>query len=390
MSNTQASIDDIYDLVASLRQIGSDSKGETNTESDLVEHALIKLAVHFGLKHCSVFLLNKNRQLRCIVGTALGTGVVDKPGAIRTVNRYGRDEILYPSDEGIMGQIMVSGKPVFLNECEENAGFYLDFDDARSVSAGSLACLPIRSRNHVIGAINISHSEPDQFDKAWSSMCLLFTETLADLLTWHRKEAELRRKIKAQKESHSRALADANELRDKIQQLSIKDELTGLHNRRYFFEQGKMEMSRCCRHGTSLSLVMVDVDRLQHINDRCGQSTGDQVLKAIAGLLLGEARDGDIFVRFGGQEFLVLLPETDDMGAEQWAERIRTAITRIKVSCEKFESILTASFGISGLTAGSDTEDYSDLLDRVVAQTSDAMRQAKTAGRNTVVVYNHD
>jgi diguanylate cyclase (GGDEF)-like protein/putative nucleotidyltransferase with HDIG domain len=123
------------------------------------------------------------------------------------------------------------------------------------------------------------------------------------------------------------AVQNARDYRDKLEQ-AIRDPLTGLYNRRYFFEALDKEVGRHERYGSSASLVIFDVDDFKQINDRHGHATGDEVLRKIARIGQGLLRPTDSFARIGGEEFALLLPETLQLDALLVAERVRTAVGR--------------------------------------------------------------
>lgn len=387
MSDSQPQFDEVYDLLSSLRRAEEDVANEKVSDGDLVELALIKLVVHLGYKHCSVFLRQRHGVLACVAGTSLEVGLKDKPGAIRNVNRYGPKDLTVSNNDGPIGEAFKSAKPVVINEGSEELGTLLDFDDVRSPVAGSMVCLPLANRGHIYGVFAVSHEKTGFFNQEQLGILSLFADSIADSIGRLHKESELRHKIKEQKKALSRALSDANDLRDQVKQLTMKDPLTGMHNRGYFFDQGKIELSRARRHGTSLAIVMVDVDNLQQINERCGHVAGDKALQGVSTVLMEQARDGDIFVRFGGEDFMVMLPETDESGATLWADRIRASIMRLQISCKKYEQILTASFGVTGLQLDRDSEDYGDMIDHLCAQAATALQDARNQGGNQVCTY---
>ena len=109
----------------------------------------------------------------------------------------------------------------------------------------------------------------------------------------------------------------------------MTDGLTGLNNRRHFFDLAKVEYERIQRYGRTLSVVMIDIDRFKDLNDAYGHLTGDAVLREIARRIEGTVRTIDVVARYGGEEFVVLMPETDLAEAVLVAERVRTALPRV-------------------------------------------------------------
>ena len=172
-------------------------------------------------------------------------------------------------------------------------------------------------------------------------------------------------------------LITANE---KLDQLARTDVLTGMNNRRSFFEMGKIILTNAKRHEHSLSVVMLDIDNFKFINDTYGHAIGDAVLKAVANTLNQGVRDSDFTGRVGGEEFAVILQETNLTSAQELIERLRAAIQLTNIHIESQDISVTASFGIAQFEAEND--DFEKLLSRADV----ALYQAKESGRNQVVI----
>jgi diguanylate cyclase (GGDEF)-like protein len=171
--------------------------------------------------------------------------------------------------------------------------------------------------------------------------------------------------------------AELTRLYAELQKLAITDPLTGLYNRRGFFEKGDFELNRAKRYGHPLSAIMFDLDHFKNINDTYGHSVGDQVLKETAARLIPLVRNVDIFGRYGGEEFAILLPETKSDQVLLIAERLRRAAGEPINTGETIVNI-TISLGVSVLK--NTTPDVQDLL-RCADQ---ALYQAKESGRDRV------
>lgn len=165
--------------------------------------------------------------------------------------------------------------------------------------------------------------------------------------------------------------------RREAEQLARIDPLTGLLNRRAFFEHALPIWSAAQRQQRPLALMMVDIDHFKLINDEHGHAVGDRALVAIAGLLVEACRSSDIAARWGGEEFIVLLAETDAPQAARMAERLRREIESLALCTALGESRLSASFGIAEL---SDHE----LLEDLINEADGWLYRAKQAGRNRV------
>ncbi len=163
--------------------------------------------------------------------------------------------------------------------------------------------------------------------------------------------------------------------------LAVTDVLTGLNNRRYFFELARSELGRARRYQRSLSLLMMDLDHFKQVNDRFGHTVGDRVLRAVAQRCKEIVREQDIIGRYGGEEFAVMLPEADSRAAFQTANRIRERIAEAPFTTSNGDQIgLTVSIGVATLD-----EDTRDLTTFVNAADT-ALYKAKESGKDCIVV----
>ncbi|MEM7137163.1 MAG: GGDEF domain-containing protein [Myxococcota bacterium] len=162
-----------------------------------------------------------------------------------------------------------------------------------------------------------------------------------------------------------------------IYRMTIIDELTGIHNKRYLVEQLERELSRATRHGRPLTLVMLDIDHFKEVNDTFGHLAGDQVLKEVAQLAKSRLRPDDLIARYGGEEFALLLPETKLDGGARIAEELRAMIEGEVFAFEDEEIDVTVSCGVSELQSEWRANDFLQNADR-------RLYEAKGAGRNRV------
>ena len=178
------------------------------------------------------------------------------------------------------------------------------------------------------------------------------------------------------------AVAIANaQLYRKLEQISITDGLTGLHNYRYFYHRAVVEFDRASRYGETLSLIMLDIDHFKQVNDRYGHLAGDVVLAGVAGAIRSEVRGCDLAARYGGEEFAILMPQTGPAEAKHVAERVRLAV-REGVFEEGGQRIqVRISGGIA--TFPSHASEISEL----VKAADSALYQAKDSGRDRTVLY---
>jgi diguanylate cyclase (GGDEF)-like protein len=165
----------------------------------------------------------------------------------------------------------------------------------------------------------------------------------------------------------------------KLEELAQIDGLTGVYNRRHFIELATTEMYRLQRFGGAISLIMLDVDHFKRINDSHGHAAGDAALTMVVNSLRVKLRQSDIIGRFGGEEFFIMLPQTDPKAAAIVTERLRAALERQQFDYEGSEIRLTASFGITGVVspAWSPLEDLIRCADK-------ATYEAKSMGGNRI------
>ena len=164
---------------------------------------------------------------------------------------------------------------------------------------------------------------------------------------------------------------------EQIQQLARYDELTKLLNRRSLLEQLQLERSRADRTGTGFSIALFDIDHFKRINDDHGHAAGDEVLKELAALMHLVMRDSDVFGRYGGEEFMLILPATDLAAALKGAERLRLAIAAKDWSAAVPGLALTVSAGVARYRRG-------EAAEQLISRADTALYQAKGAGRNQV------
>jgi len=180
----------------------------------------------------------------------------------------------------------------------------------------------------------------------------------------HRLEAQLRH---------------INELHEQLREQSIRDDLTGVHNRRHFVAVAEHELERAHRHGTALSLVMLDIDHFKNVNDVHGHPAGDAALKAVGSMLSATTRVGDLACRLGGEEFAVLLLGMSHDGAMERAERWRAALADMAIPTDGAALRLTASFGVATFPL------HADTLVELMKVADTRLYRAKAMGRDRVI-----
>jgi diguanylate cyclase (GGDEF)-like protein len=171
-------------------------------------------------------------------------------------------------------------------------------------------------------------------------------------------------------------------LKRDLEKAARTDPLTGLFHRTTFFQRATLEWDRSERTGYPLSVVMFDCDFFKRVNDRHGHAAGDEVLRELVARVRKGCRKEDVFCRYGGEEFCVLLPRMNEKEAKQWAERIRKTVASEAIRIAPTEELtVTASFGVAQKT------DALLDIDQLVAQADQALLAAKELGRNRTVCY---
>ena len=166
--------------------------------------------------------------------------------------------------------------------------------------------------------------------------------------------------------------------------LSITDALTGAYNRRYLMEQLPRELERCRRYAYPLSVLMCDIDRFKQINDNRGHAAGDDVLQQFAARAQKSIRTNSDWVsRYGGEEFLIVLPETEHEGAMAVAEKIRTLIASSPFATRSGDLVATASFGVA--STGPSGPDISLKVDALIRCADECMYRSKQEGRDRTI-----
>jgi diguanylate cyclase (GGDEF)-like protein len=261
--------------------------------------------------------------------------------------------------EGVIGQVWATGAPMLINDYHSWPGRKREFDNFPN---RALMAVPVRWGEEFLGVLNILAYVPHRFTEADRDMLGLFAMQAAI------------------------AIRNAR-LYSKIEELSVTDELTGLFNRRGFFQLGEREFERALRFGRPLSALMLDIDHFKRVNDTHGHAGGDQVLRVLADCFRQNTRAIDIAGRYGGEEFALLLPEILQSEAIQIAERLRQSMAdlSIPIGSEKGHSSpvdisITVSIGVTALSQ--DGQSLTDLLDRA----DHALYRAKDSGRNRVVL----
>jgi diguanylate cyclase (GGDEF)-like protein len=184
--------------------------------------------------------------------------------------------------------------------------------------------------------------------------------------------------------AHAAAAIRNARLHQQLSQMAVTDPLTGIYNRRYFFEIAEKEFREAVRYKRPLSVVMFDLDYFKKINDTFGHARGDEILRAVVHRCVENVRQADTIGRYGGEEFVIILPETGPDQGFALIERLRQNLASSPVDTDSTPALVTASFGIASLKPG--VRDLLSLLNRADI----ALYHAKQSGRNRCVLWSDD
>jgi len=270
-------------------------------------------------------------------------------------DRTGSGAVIKPG-EGIAGWVAREGKPVVVDDAAADPR-WCDLEQAYGGRARSILCVPLETRGRMLGVIEVVNKKGGG---GFTARDLSLVTRLAGFAAIAIENARLYQQTK---------------------QLTLTDELTRLYNTRYFTQYLDAEVKRCRRYKGNISLIFLDLDHFKLVNDRHGHLVGSQLLREVADVLRRGVRDVDIVARYGGDEFIVILPETKLEAAAFVAERLRQSMDEhVFLGGEGLSAHLTASFGVASFpeTCSSENE-----LIRLADQ---AMYRVKNRTRNGVYI----
>ncbi len=287
-----------------------------------------------------------------LVGISRPTGF--KPLAQRNIPMG--DEVLetlFPLDDAILVEISHNASPLFLKDAQKDPRF-LNWGGTTEVH--SWLGVPMLAGNQIVGMAALGRYAVRSF----SSDDLLLAQVLCNQAGVALQNALLH--------THQ-------------QQLAMTDPLTGLYNRRGFFELARHELERSRRFNRPLSMMMIDVDHFKNVNDLYGHAVGDEVLRELAERFRSVMRESDLLCRYGGEEFCFLLPESDCQGLCVAGERVLEVVSAKPYSIQDIQVHITVSIGVTTLSLASTS------LEALIQQADQSLYRAKQAGRNRVETF---
>lgn len=257
--------------------------------------------------------------------------------------------------EGLAGWVAEKGEKLIIHDVSKDERFSRDVDLASGFETKSVVCVPLKCKGKVLGVVElVGKAGGDEF----SEEDIFILTTLADYAAIALENAQYFQKVK---------------------ELTITDDVTRLYNSRYMYDYLEQELRRAQRYGMDLSIIFLDLDYFKNVNDTYGHLIGSRLLREIAHVILGSLRSVDIAVRYGGDEFVMILPSTSKESALHVAERIRSALKSTTFLQEEGLRIRqTASFGVASFPT-----DANNKLD-LIRQADRAMYQIKNTTRDGI------
>ncbi|MCV2348855.1 sensor domain-containing diguanylate cyclase [Paucibacter sp. Y2R2-4] len=320
----------------------------TRSLLDLVRLLLGDYKSAFGIDCVALSLLDRDHEASRMLDAELGAD-----GPIQGLH-------LLQSDAPLLA-LHADLKP-WLGPFKASAHAELFRGQARAADVASLALLPLSRHGELIGSLHFGSVDEQRYE-AQAGTALL--ERLAAIVS---------------------VCLDSTLNQERLKLAGLTDALTGVHNRRYFEHRCLIEIAQARRYRHDLACLFLDLDRFKAINDRYGHPAGDAVLRAVGHNIQTQLRAGDTIARFGGEEFVVLLPQAPALHAREIAERIRAGIAARPFSLPSGEVITASvSVGLAMLPTERIQTEAQELADQLVKSADQALYQAKAEGRNRVV-----
>lgn len=332
IAQTNRALENLVKDLALLYEIGQNIN-QTIEVGQLYDVITSVLKKHLKLENFSLMIWDEKRQ------------ILEVKGAFGFEQLAPVQQMSFSGGEGVAGQVVKTGQPIYVKDAAHEP----DFAKREVEITGSVFSAPLKFKERTMGVVNFGRDRIDDFSAHDIKMLTLVANQIA------------------------LGLANAK-LYTQTRELSVTDELTNVFNRRHFGQVMQLEWKRAVRFKRDLSLLMIDVDYFKRYNDTFGHMRGDEALKKMGKLLSQNLREVDTVARFGGEEFIVLLPDTDKRGGMAVAEKLR------HLTQENVEGI-TISIGVTSFPE--DVQEIDDLIDHADI----ALYDAKDRGRNRVCLY---
>lgn len=377
-TNVQDLIVDLVNALSAVRSL-SEISCEMADEKAVIRLALSCLLSNQDIEKCSFFILDDSGLLSNVTGVSVGDRVESDPV-------FSQPTMSFRMGEGIIGAAAATGEMQYCSNCREDNQFTLGADIDNM--PGSIVCTPVFTlHKELIGVLNVSHSEPEFFSIWHKRLLQVFSNILGQLITNRRLFQQMEIQIATRTAELERLVDETRRLKDYYVSMSMQDQLTGLHNRRYFYDQVELAFAQHNRYEYPFCLLMMDIDHFKHINDEYGHAFGDEVLITVAGTLQKLVRNTDILVRFGGEEFVIIFVNTGCDNGKTFAERIRDNIKNLTWRVGGKQVQITISIGLYCMVPESKlARQYADI-DQIIHCADTALYKAKANGRDRVEVF---
>ncbi|MGL1931934.1 MAG: diguanylate cyclase [Desulfotalea sp.] len=306
-----------------------------------------------------------------------GFKVLSSISSIASIRTPGPTGMLFTESEelsiAVINYVIRTGKTIVMDDAPANKQF-AQCSYIKNKKISSICCIPIKRQAEVKAVLYL---ENQATTGVFREDRLQTLEILAAQATISMENAMMYQELldlnKNQEEIIMQRTKELHEKNIELEYLSTTDQLTGAFNRRRLDEELAKEVSLCKRYNKSVSVIIFDVDKFKLVNDTYGHSIGDDVLVKLASIISENVRSTDIFGRWGGEEFLIIIPEFSQK-SEQVAEKLRAVLESTE---HPTVGIVTASLGVSWYQAG-------DTASSLVSRADDALYRAKEKGRNRV------
>jgi len=315
-----------------------------NGLAELINTLLYDYRRNFGLDAVTLLLIDPEFEIRRILEN------LDLPDK--------HPELLFCDDSSRIMHFFPGELIPRLGRCDTESNHLLF--PGYKVQPSSMALFPLIRNRQLIGCLNIGSLQQERFIHGSATD---FLERLAAIVAVCLENAFNHERLKL---------------------LGLLDPLTGIHNRRYFDERLDEEISRTLRQNKALSCLFLDIDHFKQFNDVYGHHVGDLVLKEVAKLIKIQMRQSDVLARFGGEEFAVLLVQTNKRAATEIAERIRQQIASYQISLGDSTLAVTISIGCSTLDNNAANLVATQASQQLLTRADEALYRSKQQGRNQV------
>lgn len=356
-----------------------------NDEKQLLNNVLHILLQNQVVERCSIYLVEENRLVNA-AGASWSDGVYKDSNEEPDNKRH--PNVSFKIGEGLIGAAADSGEIQNCKDCSIDER-YVKKEGAVKAGDGSLVCVPMITNARVLGVLCAYHPKPDHFNYEHERFFLAFSRFIAQTLSNVRHMSTLEEQVMIRTEMLENALKETEKLKEEFREMAYVDELTGLYNRRFFFPEATAALSRAVRYGHPFTVMILDLDDFKKVNDNYGHPVGDLLLNTVSKILKEHVREGDILARFGGEEFILALPNTNTKSASQLADRILKFVRENDLNKEIPDFSVTASAGLACLSAHL-SGDTSDLLQTLLVQADDQLLECKVNGKNQFRIHEPD